>query len=178
MDMERALKRALRSRNAERIRSSFQSFYECNFRLVFRVLIDTYGKDDQIEDDVQESFLALLDNPSRLLSVDRIVDYWIATAKFICHRRKKKQSLIDPEEEIPIDKKGIPELLHEDEFFSWVEQQLGHPDADIVILHAAYDYSEKEIARRLHIGVDSVHYRYKKGIKTLKRRIDREEGQS
>lgn len=172
MNVESELRKAINSKDANRIRAAFQRLYNENVRLVYRVLIDSFGKDDGTDDDIQQAFLAMLQSTERLASVDRIVDYWIQTAKYICtHRRTYEQRSEVLEEETQSVGRTIPELVQEDEFFAQVQGWLGHPDADIVILRAAYGYSEKEIAVRIGLSEDSVSYRYRKGIKELKRRL-------
>lgn len=180
MDKNDALKKAIKSGDSAAICREFQRLYDENVRLVYRVLMDAFGKDDETDDDVQESFLALLNDPQRLLSVDRITDYWIQSAKYICGRRKQRQNLPMEESgaEVQSGDSSIPRLVDGKELFATVEECLGRPDADIVILRAAYDYSEREIATRLGMGEDAVHYRYKKGIKQLKRRLSDETEQN
>lgn len=177
MDVETKLKHAIKKGDEAKIKMAFQHFYDAYVRLVYRVLIDACGKDSETEDDVQESFLQLIAQMNRLPSVDRITDYWIQTAKYICLNRRKKQerTVEEPAEEQASLSKSIPEILQGEELFERVERLLGYPDALIVILHAAYCYSEKEIALRLNISEDAVNRRYRKGIKTLERRLKDEE---
>lgn len=177
MNVERDLKRAIRSGDAKRIKDAFESFYNKNVRLIYRVLIDNYGKDDELDDDIQESFLVLLNDPVKLLSIDRIDRYWIGVAKITCVHRLKRASRLGEidETEIADSRPGIPELVQGDALSEQIIECLGHPDADIVILRVAYGYSEKEIAERLNIGEDAISYRYRKGLKLLKRRLGDEE---
>ena len=176
MDVETRLKRAIKRGDPTRLREAFRNLYEQNVRLVYRVLIDSFGKDDDTDDDVQESFLALLNNPMRLLVVDHIVDYWIQSAKYICgHRKEKRQRIEELEEETRSQGQSIPELIQGKELFARIESLLGHPNSDIVVLRAAYGYSEKEIAERLRMGEDAVSYRYRKSIKELRRKLKDEE---
>lgn len=174
MTAEKELKRAIKSGNDAKIAKAFERFYEQNVRLVYRVLIDSFGKDGETDDDVQESFLGLLKDPQRLLTVDRVAEYWIQSAKYICGHRKQRQrrlSQADDESETPDRGKSIPDLLQGRELFAKIETWLGHPDSDIVILRAAYDYTQKEIAERLGMGEDAVCYRYRKSIKEIRRRL-------
>lgn len=174
MDAERELKRAIKSGNGARIAKAFERLYEDNVRLVYRVLIDSFGKDGETDDDIQESFLGLLKDPQRLLTVDRVADYWVQSAKYICGHRKEKQRRLDQmddESETADQGQSIPDLLQGRELFAKIEAWLGHPDSDIVILKAAYDYTQKEIAERLGMGEDAVCYRYRKAIKELRRRL-------
>lgn len=175
MDVEKELKDAIKRRDPLRIKAAFGRLYREKVGLVYRTLIDVYGKDDDTDDDVQESFFALLDNPTRLLKVDRITSYWIKSAKYICHDRRQKQSKIQPiEDEAQSHEQTIPKLLQGKEFFVQIEEWLGQPDADIVIWRAAYGYSEKEIAERLGMGEDAISYRYRKSIKEIRRRMEHE----
>lgn len=177
MNAEKELKKAIKSGNGKRIAKAFELFYNENVRLVYRVLIDSFGKDDETDDDVQESFLGLLKEPTRLLNIDRVVDYWIQSAKYVCGHRREKQKRLDQleeEAELSSQERGIPDLVQGKEIFGKIEAWLGHPDSDIVILKSAYDYSQKEIAERLGMGEDAVCYRYRKGIKELKRRFKNE----
>lgn len=177
MNVERDLKRAIRSGNPNRIKEAFESFYDKNVRLIYRVLIDNYGKDDELDDDIQESFLVLLNDPVKLLSIDRIDRYWIGVAKITCVHRLKRASRLGEIDDVDIadSRPTIPELVRGDALVEQIIECLGHPDADIVILRAAYGYSEKEIAERLNIGEDAVSYRYRKSLKLLKRRLGDEE---
>lgn len=179
MDAEKELKKAIKSGNSEKIKNAFEGFYNKNVRLVYRILIDSFGKDDETSDDVQESFVALLKDPLKLLSINRMTDYWIKTAKYIRYHRIEKQNTVEKEvEEIESGSSSIPKLVQGKEIFAKIEEWLGHPDSDIVILKVAYEYKEKEIAARLKISEDSVSYRYRKGIKELKRRLKDEEKQN
>lgn len=177
MSVDRDLKKAIQSGDAKRIKDAFESFYNKNIRLIYRVMIDNYGKDGELDDDIQESFLALLEEPAKLLSIDRIDRYWLAIAKLTrLHRIKRTARLSEiDEKEITDPRPGIPELVQGDALFDEIQAILGHPDADIVILRAAYGYSEKEIAQRIHMGEDAVSYRYRKSLKLLKRRLGNEE---
>ena len=175
MNKENLLKKAIRSGRAELIRNAFQQFYQENVRLVYRVLIDSMGKDDETDDDIQQSFLVLLQNTQNLLGLDKIVSYWIRAAKNLCaNRRSESRTLAEDVEETPNNERAIPEFLAEQELFAKAEQWLGHPDYDIVVLRTAYGYTEREIANRIGIGEDAVHYRYRKGIKLLRRRLKNE----
>ena len=175
MDEEKALINAINAGETGRIRMAFERFYKCNARLVYRVLIDTFGKDAETDDDVQESFIVLVQKADRLSEIDHIVDYWIHCAKKICLRRKERQDRISEIDEEPQSQdRPIPKLVQDQELFEKIEKWLGHPDSDIVILHAAYGYTEKEIAQKCHISVDAVSRRYKKSLKYLKGRISDE----
>ncbi len=178
MDAEDRLKKALRNSDKEAIKDAFRRFYDENIRLVFRVLIDCFGKDDETEDDIQEAFLGLWKDPTKLKKIDHLTDYWISSAKYICGHRKKKQQRIlqEADDSMMHPDPEIPKMLQGKDLFEKVERWLGHPDAEIVILRAAYGSSEKEIAERLGIGEDAVCYRYRKGIKELRRRLKNEEG--
>lgn len=177
MSVEHDLKKAIRSGDAKRIKDAFESFYNKNVRLIYRVMIDNYGKDSELDDDIQESFLVLLNDPVKLLSIDRIDRYWIGVAKITCLHRLKRASRLGEidETEIADSRPDIPELVQGDALSEQIIECLGHPDADIVILRVAYGYSEKEIAERLNIGEDAVSYRYRKSLKLLKRKLGDEE---
>ena len=177
MKAEKELKRAIKSGDEERIMNAFKRLYDENVRLVYRVLIDSFGKDDETDDDVQESFLALLQNPRRLLAIDQIAEYWVISAKYICgHRREKQKRMSEVFEEDAISKDHpIPEMVQGKELFAKIERWLGHPDSDIVVFHAAYGYSEREIAELIGMGEDAISYRYRKGIKELRKRLKDEE---
>ncbi len=175
VDVEKELRIALKRADPAKVKAAFGRLYREKMGLVYRALIDAYGKDDGTDDDVQESFLVLLDNPTRLLKVDRITSYWIKSAKYICHDRRQRQSKIQPiEDEAQSHEQTIPKLLQGKEFFAQIEEWLGQPDADIVIWRAAYGYSEKEIAERLGMGEDAISYRYRKSIKEIRRRMKHE----
>ena len=172
MDAEKELKRALTSGNPDWIERAFSRYYKENVGIVYRVLIDQYGFNADTEDDVQDSFVALLRQPKRLLELNNITSYWLKSAKNICVNRRKRQSKVQElDEETPSGDKSIPELLLGKELFAKIEEWLGHPDADIVILRTAYCYSEREIAKHLGLGEDAISYRYHKGIKEIRRRI-------
>ncbi len=174
MEAEKELKNAIKSGNSAKAKRAFERLYVENARLIYRALIDSFGKDAETDDDVQESFLGLLKNPQRLLTIDSIVAYWMQSAKYIAsHRREKERRLapIDEAEEIPDSGQSIPELLQGKELFGQIETWLGHPDSTIVILWLAYGLSQKEIALKLGMSVDAVCYRYRKSIKELRRRL-------
>ncbi|MBE6127164.1 MAG: sigma-70 family RNA polymerase sigma factor [Erysipelotrichaceae bacterium] len=174
MDIEKALKKAIRSGDKEETRRQFERFYQENVKLVYRVLIDRFGKVDGIDDDVQESFVVLMGSPEQLLAVDRLQDYLITTAKRIAQRRIYGLKVSTEEvENIPAPELLIPSAISEADFFHRMEQSLGHPDYEIVVLRFAYGFTEKEISKRLGIGEDAVHYRCKKGMAKLRKEISR-----
>lgn len=173
MNAEERLKKAIKNGDAQNLREAFRLFYEENVRLVYCVLIEAFGKDDDTDDDIQEAFVSLLNNPERVSDVERLREYWIQSAKYIRGHRKEKQNRVvkDGTEEVPDETQPIPEQIFRSELFANIIEWLGHPDADIVILRGAYQLSEKEVAKRLGLGEDAVGYRYRKGLKALKRRL-------
>lgn len=172
MNAERKLLQAIRRGDLEGLKKHFQEFYQENIRIVYRALIDRYGKDFGTDDDVQEAFVRLIEDPQRLLKVDRLRDYVVAIALNIAAKRRGEETRIDAlDEGEDVDPRAIElaSLVSSDDLFERVYQILGRPDADIVVLHAGFSYTEKEIALSLNMGEDAVHYRYKKSIQKLRR---------
>lgn len=172
MEAEDRLNIALQQGKEEEIREAFGVFYCAVIRLVYWELIQKFGKDDGTDDDVQMAFLSVYQKREKLAGVKSLKRYLIQTALYIAEHRhacEARKDVPDVSEEWEARQIDVPRVCEERRAFEMVNRLLPHPDSDIVIMKAAYGYSEKEIARLLHLGEDAVAYRFRKGMAKVKK---------
>lgn len=174
--IEKDLKKAIRSGKPLKIKEVFSQFYKCNFKLLVRVLSSEVGISSELFDDVQEAFIVIMENPTKLLEMDNIRRYLIKVAKNISiNRRESSKEVVEfKEEEIQCEKEAFSDL---DGLLCAgnLNNILSEMDRKIVIMHIAYDCTFLEIAAKLGIGEDGAFYRYKKAIKLIGKEIRKHE---
>jgi len=174
---ETVLKEAVRYGNKRDIRQCFQALYLSYAKLIYRVVITKVGPVNHLEDDVDEAFLLLLSKPERVLLIDNLGQYIVAAAVNIALSNCRKERARDVAEYCDESQSGdltaIPDQIDSLEVIRAIKAELGSMDFKIVMLHAGYGYSFKEIASRLSLGEDAVFYRYKKAMVRLKKEAQR-----
>jgi len=112
-----------------------------------------------------------------VLLIDNLGQYIVAAAVNIALSNCRKERVQDAVEYCDESQSGdltaISDEIDSLEVIKSIKAELGSMDFKIVMLHAGYAYSFKEIANRLSLGEDAVFYRYKKAMGHLKKEAQR-----
>ncbi len=174
-ESEIALKKAIGANDAESIRLCAKRFYESTYRLVYRVLVNSFGHYPDIDDDVTEAYLCLFEQKEKIAKIERLADYLLVTAKNLALNRKKTISVDPlPNEDTLLnasDSFAVENALMAQDLLQVVNELLSPEDKEVVIRHAAYSESFASIGERLHLSKTAVAYRYNKSLRMVRKAL-------
>lgn len=167
MTLEERLLHAKKKRNVEKLESIFNEIYKEYSGLVGYIISKYVSRKEDVEDLIDDCFIKF---SSVFIEKDitNIKGYLVKIAKnetinFI----KKKNSDVDivyDDEYIKKDAqiesdRGYYDLIHD------MEIVLNSKEINIILLHAVYDYSFKEIAEKYHLPISTTSSIYQRAIK-------------
>lgn len=172
---------------SEKYEELFNYIFEQYYTYVCKICYNRIGKDDCLEDIVQEVFLCIARN-IEMLRTDICPKPWIAAIARNCSSSYLAKKSAYAQREIHIEEEGIDQILesHEDEPLRIVVDaeavqiiydeihRLEAKYADVLMLKSKYGYSIDQISKLLNINKNTVYTRYKKGRLLIKKALIKE----
>lgn len=126
--------------------------------------------DDDIADIIQETFIEVFKNISKLNDLDKFQNWILTILSNKCKKYKKKCykeiNLIEKLKEL--------EVIYQDNYkediidlYKEINEKLSYVEKKIFVLHYIYEYSAREISKILSINVNTIYTHLYRGKKKL-----------
>lgn len=173
MTLEERLLHAKKKKNVEELEDVFNNIYYEYFGLVGYIISKYVQKKEDVEEIINDCFIKLF-NAFLETDITNIKGYLIKIARnetinFIKKRDRNLDIVYNDEyikaEIVSSSDRGYYELVSE------MEKVLNSREINIILLHAVYDYSFKEIADKYHLPISTSSSIYHRALKKFQKAV-------
>lgn len=174
MSIEKRLLKVKGSSDASKINAIFEDIFNEYSKLVAFVIFKYVSTKEDVEDLVMDTFLNFYKMCLRE-NIDNIKRYLVQSAKNSAINFLKKQKRdIAYVDTIEWDKTNSLTEIESNDYYnliSLMEKVLSDREINIILLHAVYDYSFKDIASQYNSLESTIKSQYHRSIKKLKKGV-------
>lgn len=176
MTLEQKLKRALKSKDPSKIHIVFEEIYHAYGKLVYFTIMQYVKNNMDVEDLTQDVFLNFFNNLLKN-EIKNIKYYLVVSAK-----NRAINFINANQNKIVLDENIIYEQEQQDDYnenyfiiISNMKKYLNEFEIDIIIQHAVYDYSFKDLANKYDKSINTIISTYHRAVKKYLKGADKNE---